>query len=349
MYTRCPHCTTVFRVTAEQLRAADGDVRCGRCQMVFSALDALYDDPPEESVEVPSLDQAWARTSAELGLAEMDLATAPAPPDGSADEAVIEVSKPDVAQEDTEDEEVSIEVTENTEGILWIDVAEDRRIVPRLPTPDIEQKSSSVEQPAPMVPIDERAHPPPELSSTDIDPHELFGEIAEPPKRRRIGWIIASAALLFMLLTQAVHYQRHELLRHQQIGVWLEKVYGVFGMQVAPDWSVADYDIAKLAATNEPAAPGTLVVQAHVTNNAVFPQPYPLIKLTLYDRWGDSVGERSFEPPEYMSESPTARLMASGEDLDASMTVLIPNEQATNYELDVCLRVDAHMLRCANE
>ena len=32
MYTQCPDCATVFRVTAETLRAAQGDVRCGVCR-----------------------------------------------------------------------------------------------------------------------------------------------------------------------------------------------------------------------------------------------------------------------------------------------------------------------------
>ncbi|MFT4191993.1 MAG: zinc-ribbon domain-containing protein [Comamonas sp.] len=40
--TRCPHCGTRFEVTAEQLRVADGWVRCGQCQQAFVAeADAL--------------------------------------------------------------------------------------------------------------------------------------------------------------------------------------------------------------------------------------------------------------------------------------------------------------------
>lgn len=37
MYTQCPTCKTVFRVTPEQLAAANGKVRCGRCMLVFEA------------------------------------------------------------------------------------------------------------------------------------------------------------------------------------------------------------------------------------------------------------------------------------------------------------------------
>jgi predicted Zn finger-like uncharacterized protein len=43
--TRCPACETHFRVTAEQLKARSGRVRCGKCQHVFSALDSLIEEP----------------------------------------------------------------------------------------------------------------------------------------------------------------------------------------------------------------------------------------------------------------------------------------------------------------
>ena len=47
MYTRCPNCSTIFRVTAVQLRVALGEVNCGSCQTNFNALNALSDDLPE--------------------------------------------------------------------------------------------------------------------------------------------------------------------------------------------------------------------------------------------------------------------------------------------------------------
>ena len=41
MYTRCPHCETVFRVTPQQLQVSSGQVRCGRCEQVFDAFSTL--------------------------------------------------------------------------------------------------------------------------------------------------------------------------------------------------------------------------------------------------------------------------------------------------------------------
>jgi predicted Zn finger-like uncharacterized protein len=44
MYTRCPSCSSTFRVTAALLQMAEGDVRCGSCGAVFNALHTLVDD-----------------------------------------------------------------------------------------------------------------------------------------------------------------------------------------------------------------------------------------------------------------------------------------------------------------
>lgn len=39
--TRCPQCSTLFRVSASQLQVHDGKVRCGQCDHVFSGIDHL--------------------------------------------------------------------------------------------------------------------------------------------------------------------------------------------------------------------------------------------------------------------------------------------------------------------
>src|SRR5277367_949652 len=44
VYTQCSKCETVFRLSAEVLRAAGGQVRCGKCGEVFNALARLAED-----------------------------------------------------------------------------------------------------------------------------------------------------------------------------------------------------------------------------------------------------------------------------------------------------------------
>jgi len=44
--TRCPACSTQFKVVADQLRISDGWVRCGHCAEVFDASESLMPAPP---------------------------------------------------------------------------------------------------------------------------------------------------------------------------------------------------------------------------------------------------------------------------------------------------------------
>jgi predicted Zn finger-like uncharacterized protein len=46
MYTSCPECGTVYRISTNELRAAEGLVRCGHCLATFSAIETLADEPP---------------------------------------------------------------------------------------------------------------------------------------------------------------------------------------------------------------------------------------------------------------------------------------------------------------
>jgi predicted Zn finger-like uncharacterized protein len=60
VYTQCPDCATVFRVTAEALRVAQGDVRCGVCSTTFNALENLSEQAfnPAAEPEPPSPDDS---------------------------------------------------------------------------------------------------------------------------------------------------------------------------------------------------------------------------------------------------------------------------------------------------
>lgn len=53
MYTRCPTCSTCFRVTDRHLAIANGKVRCGQCQLVFNAPEHAIDDMPVSQLTPP--------------------------------------------------------------------------------------------------------------------------------------------------------------------------------------------------------------------------------------------------------------------------------------------------------
>lgn len=67
LITQCPRCQTRFRVTAEQLEAAAGRVRCGACLAVFQGREALAGT--ETSAREPMPAQAGAASDPTIDTA----------------------------------------------------------------------------------------------------------------------------------------------------------------------------------------------------------------------------------------------------------------------------------------
>ena len=115
MLTRCPTCSTAFRVTPEQLKVRAGKVRCGHCKAVFNALESLEDappvaeaaPPPSESEPVPAaaIEEAPAVESPAADAAMPENA----PPEPSAVETgavTVEAGAVDILLEDIQATEV---------------------------------------------------------------------------------------------------------------------------------------------------------------------------------------------------------------------------------------------------
>ncbi len=47
MQTQCPHCNTIFSIEEDDLKQAEGQVRCGHCLAVFTA-DSSFSEPPDK-------------------------------------------------------------------------------------------------------------------------------------------------------------------------------------------------------------------------------------------------------------------------------------------------------------
>ncbi|MES9829257.1 MAG: DUF3426 domain-containing protein [Candidatus Thiodiazotropha sp.] len=87
MFTQCQHCLTMFRITPEQLKAADGKVRCCQCNNVFNALHKLMESPTSFTND-GDLQEALAEIDQNGGAA----APRPSNGDAASDGHVIESS-----------------------------------------------------------------------------------------------------------------------------------------------------------------------------------------------------------------------------------------------------------------
>jgi hypothetical protein len=162
------------------------------------------------------------------------------------------------------------------------------------------------------------------------------------PSRREPApriWKILAGPLVLLLAIQLVHTYRHTLARHPRLGQAIMGIYGALGANLQPDWNLHAYEILQWNLGSDPAMPGTLKVRASLKNIASFAQPYPLLKLVLEDRWGESVREREFEPAEYLDPGTAPdRLLGPAQQATATISIVDPGTDAEGFRFDVCLR-----------
>lgn len=69
--TKCPHCNTIFRVAADQLKLRGGIVRCGSCHEVFDGNAALVEPAAKPTPVIPEVPmEAVAPSAAEPSISD---------------------------------------------------------------------------------------------------------------------------------------------------------------------------------------------------------------------------------------------------------------------------------------
>lgn len=119
MRTRCPVCTTVFRVTTEQLRLRAGKVRCGHCQAVFNAFDALVSEVHEPLIETPQVEESQVEEPLVEGSVPHEEPVSPEPDSRFAE---LEIDEPEIEAPEVEAPEVEApEIAANAPRLKWPD------------------------------------------------------------------------------------------------------------------------------------------------------------------------------------------------------------------------------------
>lgn len=395
MYTQCPDCATVFRVTAEALRAAQGDVRCGVCATSFNALENLSEQPfrPSSDDDAPSADDSMTveelpgsediELSAPVELAAVPDAAPTAPQEIPADEEaramefhgdsadldrlfVVEdpaLTRFDPAEEAAEaaanDPEPDLDSTDE-HPILVLDehdelsddnagesiVLETTGPVPE-PLQDL-PPPKSLTAPRILIPDEMRkrleeeasAHEAAELAFEPVD-DDSPGFLSQ-----RWPWVAGVAALAVIFLLQVIHAQRNEIARSPTFGPLVAGAYALAGASVLAPTDLSAYELRQWGAASDPAETKRLVLRASIVNRASFAQPLPLLRLSLQDRFGATIGMRDIAPADYLPGAGGASLLEPGERADALVRIVDPGTEAVGFEMDVCLPATGGV-RCA--
>lgn len=283
MLTRCPSCTTHFRVTPEQLKARSGRVRCGECQNVFNALDSLIEEPFVMAAPMAAV----AVTRPRSGLPGTQSEPAP--------EALAELA---ASQPGTKEASIAKPA----------EATKPHAIEPVADKPGAEPLTGA--KPAVADATAETAGE--DWSSTFPEP---------PPPPRRWPWAVGSLVALAAIVLQALLEFRVELVVLWPEGKpALVALCEIADCEVGLPAKVALLGIEASDLNPDSEHKGRLVLTATLKNRAPFAQQFPHLELTLTDTADQAIARKILAPADYL---PPATPVAGGMKPNADIMVAI--------------------------
>lgn len=300
MLTRCPSCTTTFRISPEQLKARQGRVRCGKCRNVFNALETLVEEPPKVAVVAPAEEPAPQTPPSPVTDQAVPVVPAtPAPVEAAADAGAAVPPAPTFSAD-----------------------------AGRAPRPPEEH-----EPPAATKATEDAGEP-----ETLVDYAPAFESLmAEEPRRRAWPWVLFALLALSALALQAVLHFRVDLpLAVPESKPALQLLCKYAGCDLPLPRKVELVAIESSDLHPDAANPGQLQLVATLKNRADFAQEYPHLELTLTDTADKALLRRALAPADYLpKDKPATAGFAANGELAVGLTLAVTELAPVGYRLYV--------------
>lgn len=298
MLTRCPACQTIFRVQADTLRIAHGQVRCGRCNAQFNALDSLADDP--ESLEDKPLDTP-------------DSAIATAPEEGTHTDQSGEPAFERLATE--QHPAADVEPGADLSEVASPPAAHERVVDPAV-SPENRPES--------------------EVLSPEIIQAALL--IEEPVRRsseaRLAGWLTI-AVLLLLLVGQWIYLQRAPLFEREALRPALRQFCAVLGCALPLPRQPERIEVIERVVREHAQVAQALFVELTFISRADQTIAYPVLELRLIDVSGNRAASRRFLPADYLPAETDIRAGLSPKmPVHVTLELAVPEFEVVSFYFD---------------
>jgi predicted Zn finger-like uncharacterized protein len=330
MLTQCPACNTTFRVTAEQIKAKGGRVRCGECQHAFNALDRLIDTLPD-STHPPAPEKTLDHLAPPLHLPEettTDATSAFTEKSNWTASTEIEEFPADILDFETSTEEPHDNFSDHpSHAHLPMEVSALTDSLTESP------EDTEAEKTVASSAVEPSTHNPPE--QTDILLDGPFADLPRAITTRRWPWIVGSLLLLVTLGGQAVLALRAPIAK--SFPAAQPVITALCRLVPCKTRLPAQADLISIESSDlhpDPTKAGRLVVSATLKNRAAFSQQFPHLELTLTDMADKAVLRKVLPPTTYLPpNTATANGMPPNADIDINLVIDIDPLTANGYRL----------------
>ena len=149
-----------------------------------------------------------------------------------------------------------------------------------------------------------------------------------------LKWGALSAGAMLVLGIQYLLFNFDQLARTPEWRGFYATVCSAAGCTLPNPSNVTKLHGSNLVVRSHPAAPGALIVDVIVFNEADYEQPFPTLELGFFSLDGQPVASRAFTPDEYRrGELASMPLMPMDTPVHISFEIMDPGDQAVNYTL----------------
>jgi predicted Zn finger-like uncharacterized protein len=146
-------------------------------------------------------------------------------------------------------------------------------------------------------------------------------------------WLMGAVLLCVVLIGQIVYFYPTELARYPQLVPLVTRVCASLSCEVQAKQDVGLIELLRTTVAPHPKRQQALRVRVALVNRADFPQPFPLMEITLTNSGGAIVARRTFSPTEYLKSADVGDNMTPNVVVDSLLDVSNPDPNPGGYEI----------------
>ena len=362
--TQCPHCKASFKVSEDQIKAANGRVRCGSCMNIFDAIayniselnqtntqtspkeappssdsppvelevsilgtqneDDLFEDNPEEDSEDASYSGSHLSDEFSTSFLELDGAT-----ENPNDPYTTNFKE--MEQEIFEEESTKQQVDESWTQNVLEESSHTNNNIPTDSPPAVQTSSQFIEDPSDLL-----SDASPSSSATDYSSLKYGYQSDETSNSRKglITFSILNIFLLTVLLAQAGWFHYEKLSKYPAINHIFQLACEKLKCTLPKLEAISKIKSQNLIVRSHPTTAKALIIDTVIVNTAHFSQDFPDIALYFSDINKQVIAQRLISSTEYLSgELLSWKEIPSHQPIQVSLEIIDPGKKAVNYSI----------------
>ncbi len=325
MYTRCPYCHTYFKIMAEHLKKAGGQVRCGQCYKVFNSIGNLIEKLPVPLSQKGQTGSTAATKNVKVNKTGKTANNAAATaihrkrvPGSTSASATPKPKTTNIPTTPVDGPHLRSN-TPRKAAFSGKDSIESIILSKKDKITGVQDSSRSAAKGMIVYPS---------AGASDENQDHTDHQIA-------MKWGIGLLILLVIFVIQSSYFFRGDLAQHTVIRPWITTMCNIFNCTIPTKHDIRAIKLTRRDITTHPKVNNALLISAALVNEAQHTQPYPVMRIQLSDTIGQTLASRNFYPNEYLDADISLRKgMPPGTPIQINLEIIDPGKNAINFEFD---------------